>query len=262
MTARAHILIVDDEATIRHFLVRILEREGYEVVAAADGLEALKLLEFHPIDLLLTDIRMDRLNGVGLLTEAKSRYPEMAVILLTGYATVDTAVTALRHGAANYLLKPVKNEELVAAVEAGLRGRQREQRRDRIEQLAAHFSSVMSNESESIPLVQPSRNISCGSLALDTTSYTANLDQQRLNLTPTEFRLLLKFARFPGETIDYITLVRDACGYTCMRQEAQEIIGTHIRNLRQKLAVAPEQPLYIESIRSIGYRLIPPRNLE
>jgi len=259
---RARLLIVDDEVTIRHFLVRILEREGYDVLAAADGMEALNLLALHPIDLLLTDIRMDRLNGVALLEEAKIRYPNMIVILLTGYATVETAVTALRHKASNYLLKPIKNEELIAAVELGLNERQREQRRDRIEQLATHFSSVMLNESEIVLPVQSSRHISCGLLSLDTTRYAASLNQQPLNLTPTEFRLLSKLARVPGETFDYVTLVHEACGYMCLRQEAQEIIGTHIRNLRQKLGVDTDQPLYIESIRSIGYRLIPPKTTD
>ena len=140
--------------------------------------------------------------------------------------------------------------------------RQREQRRDRIEQLATHFSSVMLNVSETVLPVQSSRHISCGLLALDTTRYAASLNQQPLNLTPREFRLLSKLARFPGEIFDYVTLVHKACGYICLRQEAQEIIGTHIRNLRQKLGIDTDQPLYIESIRSIGYRLIPPKTTD
>jgi DNA-binding response OmpR family regulator len=60
----------------------------------------------------------------------------------------------------------------------------------------------------------------------------------------------------PGVVFDYVELVRDACGYTCARHEAQEIINTHIRNLRHKLGIEPDQPLYIESVRSMGYRLL------
>lgn len=257
MTAKAHLLVVDDEATIRNFLVRVLEREGYEVAAACDGIEALHLLEDQPVDLLLTDIRMDRLNGVELLKEAKVRDPELVVILLTGHATVDSAVTALRRGAFNYLLKPVKNEEIIAAVEAGLQEQARQQRRDRLEQLATRFSEVMSGEEIPPPLPKPQTKLQCGALTLDPVSYAALLGDQRLNLTPTEFRLLLALVQSSGMTFDFVKLVQDACGYICSRQEAQEIIGTHIRNLRQKLAIEPDHALYIESVRGIGYRLIP-----
>ena len=257
MTAKARLLVVDDEATICNFLVRVLEREGYEVAAACDGIEALHLLADQPFDLLLTDIRMDRLNGVELLKEAKARDPDLAVILLTGHATVDSAVTALRRGAFNYLLKPVKNEEIIAAVEAGLQERGRQQRRDRLEQIATRFSDVMSGEETLSVMAKPLTTIQCGALTLNSASYAAQLGDQRLNLTPTEFRLLLTLVQSPGITFDYVKLVQDACGYTCTRQEAQEIIGTHIRNLRQKLGVEPDHALYIESVRSVGYRLIP-----
>lgn len=257
MIAKARLLVVDDEATIRNFLVRVLEREGYEVAAACDGIEALHLLEVQPVDLLLTDIRMDHLNGVELLKEAKLRDSDLAVILLTGHATVDSAVAALRQGAFNYLLKPVKNEEIIAAVAEGLQERAHQQRRDRLEQIATRFSDVLSGAETPSVVSKPLTNIQCGTLILSPASYSAYLSDHRLNLTPTEFRLLLTLAQSPGSTFDYVKLVQDACGYVCSRQEAQEIIGTHIRNLRQKLGIEPDHALYIESVRSIGYRLIP-----
>jgi DNA-binding response OmpR family regulator len=257
MMAQPNILIVDDEASIRHFLKRILERAGYEVLSADSGSEALNLLESQHIDLLLTDIRMDRMSGVTLLEQVRKTYPEMAVILLTGHATVETAVAALRQGATNYLLKPVKNEELLEAIKTGLQVQLREQRRDQLEQLATHFSAVIAREDGFVAPDSSSTEVKCGTLTLHRNSYVAYLSGKRLALTPTEFRLLLTFAQSPGETMTYVDLVRDACGYACQRQEAQEIIGTHIRNLRQKLGISPQLPLYIESIRGIGYRLLP-----
>lgn len=255
----ANVLVVDDEPVIRNFLVRVLEREGYSVQAATNGREALQHLDARPYDLLLTDIKMDQLDGVGLLTEAKRRDPDLAVILLTGHATVASAVEALRQGAHDYLLKPVKNEDIVAAVAAGLADRQRQQRRDQLEVLAEQMLSVVGPRNGAPPPADdtPPRHLSSGPLALDTAAYIATLDDQRLDLTPTEFRLLHELLREPGAAFDYVTLVQGACGYTCTRQEAREIIGTHVLNLRRKLGIAPDAPLYVESVRGVGYRIIP-----
>lgn len=254
----AKILIVDDEPSIRSFLGRVLEREGYRVQAAVDGYEALQQLDHDSFDLLLTDIRMDRLDGVGLLQEARVRHPQVAVILLTGHATVDSAVAALQHGAYNYLLKPVKNQELVEAVGAALQARERNRRRDRLEQIAAQIlETVQPENAVNKQVVQPeSPDIQYAGLRLRASNYTVTLDGSRLDLTPTEFRLLQTLTREPGTVLDYVTLVEYACGYSCTRQEAQEIIGTHIRNLRQKMGVEVTHPLYIEAVRGLGYRVI------
>jgi DNA-binding response OmpR family regulator len=254
------VLVVDDEPVIRSFLVRVLEREGYEVRAASNGHEALDYLEATSFDLLLTDIKMDQLDGVELLRQAKARQPDLAVILLTGHATVSSAVAALRQGAHDYLIKPVRNEDLVMAVADGLEDRSRQQRRDRLELVAAEMLDAMqSPDTEATPISTPGKRIvACNRLTLDIAAYTASLDGEPLNLTPTEFRLLLELCRVPGVTLDYVKLVQVACGYTCARHEAREIIGTHVLNLRQKLGMKPGQALYIESIRGVGYRLIPP----
>lgn len=259
MMTSAKVLVVDDESVIRNFLVRVLEREGMEVAAASDGHQALELLKDAEFDLLLTDIKMDHVDGVTLLKAAREHYPNLAIILLTGHATVESAVMALRQGASDYLLKPVKNEDIVQAVTAGLRDRSRQQQRDKLEHIARQFSDAIGDEA----LTTDNRDrdgaeIVCGGVTLNPASYTAERAGQRLNLTPTEFRLLLEFCRAPGIAFDYVSLVREACGYTCTRQEAQEIIGAHVRNLRQKLNIQPGKPLYIEAVRSIGYRMIPP----
>lgn len=257
MTASS-ILIVDDEHTIRNFLVRVLEHEGYQVKAAENGRDALRYLTTYPFDLLLTDIKMDLLDGIELLKEARQHDPDLAVILLTGHATVDSAITALQQGAYNYLRKPVKNEDIVAAVAQGLQARSRQKRRDELERLAGQVMQVMQPHLEQmVPTTADSlpTRIRFNSLVLDSFLYTATLAGQPLALTPTEFRLLFQLASSPGNPYDYVYLVQIACGYSCTRQEAQEIIGTHIRNLRSKLVVHSEHCLSIESVRGIGYRL-------
>jgi len=249
------VLIVDDEPVVRSFLVRVLEQEGYAAQAATNGREALQRLDKVPYDVLLTDIKMDQLDGVQLLAQTRARYPDIAVILLTGHATVQSAVEALRLGAHDYLLKPAKNEDILAAVASGLEARARQRRTARLEQVAGEMLRVMQDDLPTDPHDTPI--ISCGPLQIDPEAYRATLNDDSLNLTPTEFRLLMAFAHEPGTALDFVQLVRDACGYTCSRQEAREIIGTHVLNLRKKLGIAPNQPLYVESVRGVGYRLIP-----
>jgi DNA-binding response OmpR family regulator len=249
------VLVVDDEPVVRSFLVRVLEQEGYAVQAAHNGHEALQRLEESPFDVLLTDIKMDQLDGVQLLAQTRDRYPDMAVILLTGHATVQSAVEALRLGAHDYLLKPAKNEDILAAVASGLKARVRQRRTARLEQVAGEMLRLMQDDPDTNASATPV--ISCGLLQIDPEAHRATLNDAPLNLTPTEFRLLTAFAREPGTAIDYVQLVQLACGYTCTRPEAREIIGTHVRNVRKKLGVTPRQPLYVESVRGVGYRLIP-----
>ncbi len=260
--AEAKLLVVDDEATIRNFLVRVLEREGYQVQAAQDGREALHYLEATPFDLLLTDIKMDRLDGVELLREARQRHPDLAVILLTGHATVASAIAALREGAYNYLLKPVKNEDILAAVAEGLRERAHQQRRDQLERIASQMLEVVRPEPGGAAPASLSSSIMYAGLKLDPATYTATLHNHPLDLTPTEFRLLHHLGAAPGVPFDYVNLVQAACGYTCTRREAQEIIGTHVRNLRRKLAMVSEEAPSIESVRGIGYRLTSPSRVD
>ena len=251
----AHILVVDDEPAIRAFLTRLLEREGHQVQPASDGREALHLLDQAPFDLLLTDIKMEGMDGVHLLEHSRAHFPDLAVILLTGHATVASAVAALRHGAHNYLLKPAKNEEIVSAVDAALRERDRQQRRDRLERLAEALADVVQPAMQAIRPGEAPGVVAYAGLSIDPVAYTATLEGVSLDLTPTEFRLLLTLVSMPGRAFDYVALVQAACGYTCARHEAQEIIGTHVRNLRGKLGVEPGHPLHVQAVRGIGYRL-------
>lgn len=112
------ILLVDDEEDIHLTIGRFLADLGHEVVAAADGGEALKFLEkADEVDLVLSDIRMPGINGIELLQAVRVRYPGTQVVLMTGHGDESTATAALRHGASDYLKKPVSLETLLAYVE-------------------------------------------------------------------------------------------------------------------------------------------------
>jgi DNA-binding NtrC family response regulator len=106
------ILVVDDEESLRRVTQLRLQQAGYEVATAADGNEALALLERNPRDLVLTDLRMPGLSGIELLERIKEAHPEVIVILVTAFGTIESAVEAMKHGAYDYIIKPVNAEAL------------------------------------------------------------------------------------------------------------------------------------------------------
>ena len=112
MTDAKTILVVDDEANLRKVLSAMLRREGFDVLTAADGAEALDLLARHPVEVVLTDLKMPHLDGMALLERVNRDYPGTPVVMLTAHGTVDTAVTAMKLGAFDYLTKPFDKEEL------------------------------------------------------------------------------------------------------------------------------------------------------
>lgn len=114
------ILLVDDDSSVRRVLQFKLEKRGFSVETASDGLQALQILRELPIDLLLSDIRMPRMDGIELLGEAKSAQPGIKVILITAHATVSQAVQAVKFGAFDYITKPFEDEELFMAIEKAL----------------------------------------------------------------------------------------------------------------------------------------------
>ncbi len=117
------ILVVDDEAIARDNVAYMLKKGGYEVLSAGDGHEAIAILRNREVDLILTDLRMKGQDGMAVLTASKQLWPETEVIVITGYASVDTAVEAIQKGAYHYLAKPVKKEEMLALVQKALEKR-------------------------------------------------------------------------------------------------------------------------------------------
>ncbi len=123
LPAKQQILVVDDEANLRRVLVAQLARDGYEVHSAADGESALAFLKEHHIDLVVTDLRMPRMNGMDLLRAALREDPDIPVVILTAHGTVDNAVEALKTGAFDYISKPFDQNEVRMIVRKGLRTR-------------------------------------------------------------------------------------------------------------------------------------------
>ena len=117
------ILIVDDEASIRESLQKVLSKAGYQTTTASSGNEAFALLSVQPMDIVLTDLKMPDGDGVELLKNVKKKFADIEVILLTGYGTIETAVEAMKAGAYDFITKPPKKAVVLNTVDAPSNGK-------------------------------------------------------------------------------------------------------------------------------------------
>lgn len=271
----AHILVVDDEGAIRYSISKTLQRVGYQVSATGSGEEALELMNAQQFDVVLTDVRMPGLSGVELLARIKERQPDAVVILMTGYASLATAVEALRLGAHDYLIKPSSSQDLRQSVQRGIERAQNLQRRrqllstiqSNVRELTGHafdnppmrLPAIPSSPAHPAPVNgTPNATMQLGPLTIYPGRYQISVGDKSIPLTPTEFDLLLYLAAHRGRVVPCFELVREVRGYTVDEAEAREVIRPHISNLRRKLERAGQDPDLILNVRGIGYRLSEP----
>lgn len=147
--AGSKVLVVDDELSVATTVKAIMQLDGNEVTAVTNGKEALELLRKHEFDVVLTDLRLDDLDGIEVLRETQRLWPDTVAIMLTGYASLESAVAALRNGAYDYLIKPTDVNELRATIGRALERRQLRRRLVELEQLdklKTQFLSMASHE--------------------------------------------------------------------------------------------------------------------
>jgi len=251
------ILIVDDDPAVRQTLARILEREGYVVGAAGNGAQALSLLRQQNYDLLIVDLNMQPVDGLQVLQAARERDPDIVVIILTGYGSLDSAIQALRNGAFDYLLKPARPDTLRQRVAAGWQQRQQAlQRRQLLEQIAALKAML-----ESLPSPDTAfdarRFLQSGPLTIDRYHRVATLNGRPLDLTTAEFDILACLVEASPQPLPPTDIVRCALGYTASPLEAREIVKWHIHRLRRKIEATPTRPQHIKTVRHQGYLWTP-----
>src|SRR5512135_3248424 len=133
MNQTGRILVVDDEANLRHTVARVLQRAGFEVTTAASGKEGLTLLSQQAFDLIYMDIRMPDMSGLETLQAISATYPKLPVILFTGQPDLNSAVSALRQGALDYLQKPLKPELIIERAKTVLSNLERERRKKELQ---------------------------------------------------------------------------------------------------------------------------------
>src|SRR6185295_8539897 len=132
MSQPARVLTVDDEASIRLTLTAMLRRAGYDVSSAESGEEAVALLERQSFDLLLVDLKMPGMDGMQVVAAARQRQPDIAIIVLTGHGSLDTAVEGLHQGIFDYVLKTTEPAQVIERVKAGLAAREQALRQRRL----------------------------------------------------------------------------------------------------------------------------------
>ncbi len=267
MNISGHILIIDDEASLRKTMARILQQAGFEVTTAESAEKGLDYLKTTPFDLVLTDLRMPGMQGMDALKQIHTEYPLIPVVLFTAQPDVNSAVDALRHGATDYLLKPIKPEAMIERMRSILSNQQREKRKRelqvQIEVLQSELKSLEAGEPVSRP-TQPlnpasldnGRYIKRGGLVLDMHARRVLLNDQPANIPPTSFEYLLVLVRHSPNVVDYQTLVAEAQGYQTDTREAQELAKWHIHQLRQAIESNTRNPVYLINVRGTGYRLV------
>ena len=266
MKLGGHILIIDDEASLRQTLARILQRAGFEVTTAANGKDGLALVHEHPFDLLYLDIRMPDISGLELLKNIHTKFPELPVILFTAQPDLNSAVEALRRGATDYLLKPLKPQTVIDRTQSILANKQKERRKRELQrQIDMLQAEVMALENTASTNSDPEaqqkdssddRFIKRGMLTLDLHTRRVTMNERVINLPPTSFDYLLVLARHTPNIVDYQTLVSEAQGYEADMREAQELTKWHIHHIRQAIEPDKRKPVYVINVRGSGYRLV------
>jgi DNA-binding response OmpR family regulator len=245
MGAAASILVVDDQPEILENLDLILESAGYHVLTACDGIEALEVLQSQPVDLILADIAMPRLNGYQLYERVREN-PQWVVIpflFLTARAMDSDIRYGKELGVDDYLTKPIQPEDLLAAVQGRLR------RAQQLAQLAQQPAPLSPREP---------RTLSVGGLVIDPGQHRVWLQGEPVNLSAREFVLLEYLAQRANQVLSVQELIQVTHELETDRVEAGSLLRPLVRSLRRKLGYGVGQTGCIENVRGVGYRLVPP----
>ncbi len=265
MSLSGHILIIDDDATVRQTLAQILQREKLDVTTATSGEDGLAFLAQQLVDLVYLDIRMPGMSGLDVLKDIRVSFPEVPVILFTAQPDLSSAIEALRHGAIDYLLKPLRPQVFIDRTMAVLTHQQKERRKrelqTNLETIQAELKSLdndeISQQEEAQSRIKGSdeRFLTRGKLTLDLHTHRLVIGERTENLPPATFNYLLVLMRHSPNVVDYQTLVSEGQGYQASPREAQGLVKWHIHHIRQIIEPDVHNPIYLINIRRTGYRL-------
>lgn len=227
------ILIVDDEATIVEVVALYLQREGFAVLTASDGPAALQLAQQQQPALLILDLMLPGLNGLEVVRQLRT-FSSMPTIMLTARSEESDRVVGLELGADDYVTKPFSARELVARVKAVLRRTQ-------------------AGTAASAPSGIVDAALAIGGLRLDPAARTVALDGAPITLTVREFDLLHFLMRHPGQVFTREQLLDNVWGYTFASDMGT--VTVHIRRLREKIERDPANPVFLQTIWGVGYKL-------
>lgn len=226
------ILIVDDNREIVDSLGKLLGLEGYFVLAAYDGMEALEVLEKNPVDLILLDVMMPRLNGLSALMKIRERY-KIPTIILSAKTEESDKVSGLVLGADDYISKPYNAAELIARVGAQLRRYKK-------------WGGSVPTETED--------RIVNGGLVLDRKQKVVIVEGEEVKLTATEYKILSLLMEHAGQVFPAEQIYEAVWG-----EEAtfavENTVMVHIRHIREKIEIDTKNPRYVKVVWGIGYKM-------
>ena len=222
------ILVVDDEPQIVRLVRAYLQESGFRVVTASDGQQALYVARHEKPDLIVLDITMPHIDGLEFTRRIRSE-TNTPIIMLTARAEETDRIVGLQMGADDYVTKPFSPRELVARVQAVLR-------RVQGPPSSSHVLRV-------------------GKLMLDRTTHIVTVSNQPVDLTPTEFNLLETLLTTPGRAFSRAELLEAVQGIAFEAYE--RTVDAHVKNLRRKIEPDPGRPIFILTVRGVGYRLNP-----
>ena len=225
-----NILVCDDDKEIVEAIEIYLSQEGYKVLKAYDGEEALKLLDKHKVDLLIIDVMMPRLDGIRATLKIREKQ-NMPIIILSAKSEDADKILGLNVGADDYMTKPFNPLELTARVKSQLR---------RYTQLG----STIDKSNQAVYAV--------GGLSIDDEQKEVTVDGEPVRLTPIEYKILLLLAKNPGRVFSSEEI------YERVWQEKAintDTIMVHVRNIREKIEIDPKNPKYLKVVWGVGYKI-------
>ncbi|WP_147533430.1 response regulator transcription factor [Bacillus marasmi] len=223
------IAVVDDEEKIRNMIKAFLVNEGFKVVEAENGEVAVKLVKDQTVDLVILDVMMPIMDGLQALREIRMISKNMPIIMLTAKAEEIDKLLGLEMGADDYITKPFSMRELAARIRTVLRRSTPEDETKELDELLIR-----------------------GEIEINLSTYEVKVNRQELNLTPTEYKILVTLAQKPGRVYSRLQLMNSVMGEAFVNYERS--IDTHVSNLRKKIENDPAHPEYIHTVYGIGYR--------
>lgn len=219
-----NILVAEDNMSLRKLMCIHLERAGYQVLEASDGLEALDMLDYNRVDLIIADIMMPNIDGYEMIKELRDANIQIPILVVTAKDTLHDKRVGFKTGADDYMTKPVDMEEMLLRVEALLRRCN----------------------------IESARNLTVGTVRLNFDALTVEGENHVLTLRPKEFFLLEKLLQSPSKIFTRQALMDDIWGYDS--DSDPRTVDAHIKRLRAKLKNIDD--FEIETVRGFGYRAV------
>lgn len=220
------ILVVDDEPQIVKVLKAYLEKEGYDVVTASDGKVALDTFDREKPGFVILDLNLPSMDGLDICKEIRIT-SDVPILMLTARVEESDKLIGLEFGADDYVLKPFSPREVVARVRTILR--------------------------RANPSIKTGEVVQIGELTINVDLHKVTLHDKTIDLTPTEFEILLTLARNPKRVFSRLQIMEQAQGDAFEGYE--RTIDAHIKNLRNKLEPNPKKPVFIQTVFGLGYKL-------